>query len=192
MFCTCGHLPLKRQSACSTARKGRLRLAQPCSSTSQCVAVARSHAGESPPPPPIIDSSRWAPFRSSLSPSPPQDKLCGLELEGVSSFLRNFRDGGDYSPPPSPPPPTQDSNVSWYNRGGKGWGGGGVSPAAGGGKGAGRGDRAVTRKSSSIRLLRACADVKLTRSTLNGLQQDFAVQVCAFATRRYFCLLHMP
>ncbi|CAM9756730.1 unnamed protein product [Scytosiphon promiscuus] len=39
------------------------------------------------------------------------------------------------------------------------------------------GAQAVTRKSSSVRLLRACSDVKLTRSTLNGLQQDFAVQL---------------
>lgn len=115
----------------------------------------------------------------------PQDTLCGLELEGVSSFLRNFRDGGDQ--PSSPPSPARESGSaapSWYSRGGllrrgggagEGEGGGGAPAAAEGA--AGGGGKGVTRKCSSVRLLRETRDVKLTRTMLKGLQQDFAVQV---------------
>ncbi|CAB1117035.1 unnamed protein product [Ectocarpus sp. CCAP 1310/34] len=102
-----------------------------------------------------------------------EDTLCGLELEGVSSFLRNFRDGGDYSPPPSPP--RQEASSSWYNRAGKGWGGLGGGPRSA--RGEEGGEKALPRQCSSVRLLRETAEVKLTRSTLNSLQQDFAVQL---------------
>lgn len=123
---------------------------------------------------------------------PPQDTLCGLELEGVSSFLRNFRDGGAPSPPPSPTREDIIAASSWYSRGGllrrrgvgmEGEGEGAsveaaTAAAAGGGEAAG--GTAVTRKCSSIRLLRETRDVKLTRTMLNSLQQDFAVQVLHF------------
>ncbi|CAN0419690.1 unnamed protein product, partial [Ectocarpus sp. 12 AP-2014] len=57
----------------------------------------------------------------------------------------------------------------------EGWGGlGGAPRSAGGGKGE---EKALPRQCSSVRLLRETADVKLTRSTLNSLQQDFAVQL---------------
>lgn len=111
----------------------------------------------------------------------------------MSSFLRNFRDGGDPSPPPSPPRETVIATSSWYSRGGLLRRG--VTPAEGEGEGdpadAGAGAGAegfrsaggkggVTRKCSSVRLLRETKDVKLTRTMLKSLQQDFAVQVRFF------------
>lgn len=126
-----------------------------------------------------------------------QGTLCELELEGVSRFLRNFRDGGEYSPPPSPPRPL----ASWYSRSSKAWGVGGggegvsttATAAEGGGEGEGGGKgKVMTRQCSSVRLLRETGDVKLTRSTLNRLEQDFAVQVREDVTLRYvtftFCV----
>ncbi|CAM9663908.1 unnamed protein product [Ectocarpus sp. 4 AP-2014] len=57
----------------------------------------------------------------------------------------------------------------------EGWGGLRGAPRSTGGEEGG--EKALPRQCSSVRLLRETADVKLTRSTLNSLQQDFAVQL---------------
>lgn len=125
----------------------------------------------------------------------------------MSSFLRNFRDGGDFSPPPSPPreDPPGGAAASWYVRGGllhrgveglRGAGAGGEEvPATTATKSTDEGlGKEMSRQCSSIRLLRETMDVKLTKTALNGLQQDFAVQVCGspLPPSSVFCVSHAP
>lgn len=110
-----------------------------------------------------------------------QDTLCGLEIEGVSRFLRGYREG---DAPPSPPPMScgQTSREATFRDGAR----------ASGTGGSGRrwsSSRHITApaiaRSSSAQVLRAAWKIKVTRKTLECLQQDFAVQVGAGVVMRH-------
>lgn len=120
-----------------------------------------------------------------------QETLCGLEIEGIGRFLRGYREeDGPPSPIPvyhqaatSPLPPyactprgNNSDNVSDLVR----------SLTINGGKSGDDCCSTIRKKprrapalplSSAAAVLRATGRTKVTRSTLERLQQDFAVQV---------------